>query len=146
MNYARIAAAAVVAWVVSLGIGLFVNLVLLADLARANTPPMRPEAEIMGLLPLGFAFLLLGFFAFAYAYARGYEGGNGLMEGVRFGVVVALIIIGFAGIWQYIVFPISEALTVAMVIDTLVEAAIYGAIVGVIYKPAGVGAGRRVGA
>lgn len=142
MNYARIAIAGAVAWVVSLGIGLFVNMVLLADLARANTPPMRPEAEIVGMLPLGFAFLLLGFLAFAYAYAKGYEGGNGLMEGIRFGLVVALIVIGFAGIWQYIVFPISEALTVAIVIDTLVELSIYGAIVGVIYKPVGVTMGR----
>jgi hypothetical protein len=146
MNYARIAAAAVVAWVVSLGIGFVVNMVLLADLARANTPPMRPESEIMGMLPLGFVFLLLGFFAFAYAYAKGYEGGSGLTEGIRFGVVMALIIIGFAGIWQYIVFPISESLTVAMVIDTLVESAIYGAIVGMVYRPAGVAAARRVGA
>jgi hypothetical protein len=146
MNYARIAAAAVVAWVVSLGIGFVVNMVVLADLARANTPPMRPESEIMGMLPLGFVFLLLGFFAFAYAYAKGYEGGSGLTEGIRFGVVMALIIIGFAGIWQYIVFPISESLTVAMVIDTLVESAIYGAIVGMVYRPAGVAAARRVGA
>ena len=146
MNYARIAAGAVVAWVVSLGIGFFVNMVLLADLALANTPPMRPEAEILGLVPLGFVFLLLGFFAFAYAYARGYEGGNGLTEGVRFGVVMALIVIGFAGIWQYVMFPISVSLTLAIVIDTIVELAIYGAIVGAIYKPVGVSAGRRVGA
>jgi hypothetical protein len=146
MNYARLALAAVVAWVVSIGIGFFVNTVLLADLARANTPPMRPEAEITGMLPLGFVFLLLGFFAFAYAYAKGYEGGNGPMEGVRFGVVVALIVIGFAGVWQYIVFPISGSLTVTMVIDTLVELAIYGAIIGAIYKPVAVAAGRRVGA
>ena len=34
-------------------------------------------------IPVG--FLLVGFFAFAYAYARGFEGGSGVMEGVRFG-------------------------------------------------------------
>jgi hypothetical protein len=138
MNFARVAAAAVVAWIVSIGIGFLVNTVILADLTRANTPPMRQEAEIIGLLPLGFVFLLLGFFAFAYAYAKGYEGGNGVMEGVRFGVVAALVVIGFAGIWQYVAFPISGALTAAIVIDTIVELAIYGAIVGAIYKPIGI--------
>ena len=138
MNFTRVAAAAVVAWIVSIGIGFVVNTVILADLARANTPPMRQEAEITGLLPLGFVFLLLGFFAFAYAYAKGYEGGNGVMEGVRFGVLAALIVIGFAGIWQYVVFPISGALTAAIVIDTIVELAIYGAVVGAIYKPVGI--------
>jgi hypothetical protein len=134
MNIARVVAAAVVAWIVSLGIGFFVNYVLLADLALANTPPMRPEAEITGMLPMGFGFLLAGFFAFAYAYAKGYEGGNGVLEGVRFGLLVAVIIIGFAGIWQYIVFPITASLSVAIIVDTLVELTIYGAIVGAIYK------------
>jgi hypothetical protein len=37
-------------------------------------------------------------------------------------------------------------MAVAGVIDAIVELAIYGAIVGAIYRPAGAGAGRRVGA
>jgi hypothetical protein len=134
MNIARVVAAALVAWIVSLGIGFFVNTVLLADLALANTPPMRPEDEMTSMLPMGFGFLLAGFFAFAYAYAKGYEGGNGVLEGVRFGLLVAVIIIAFAGIWQYIVFPITASLSVAIIVDTLVELTIYGAIVGAIYK------------
>jgi len=138
MNFARIAAAAVVAWIVSIGIGFIVNAVILADLARANAAALRPDAELMGNLPIGFGFLLLGFFAFAYAYARGYEGGNGIMEGIRFGVIVALIVIGFGVIWQWVVFPISGSFGAAIAIDTIVELAIYGAIVGAIYKPAGI--------
>jgi hypothetical protein len=146
MNYARIVTAAVVAWVVSIGIGFLVNEVLLRDLMLANAAAMRPQAEIMAKLPLGFAFLLVGFLAFAYAYAKGYEGGHGPMEGVRFGVVVALIVIGFGVMWQYVTFPISGAMAAAGVIDAIVELAIYGAIVGAIYRPSGVGAGRRIGA
>ena len=137
MNFARVAAAAVIAWIVSIGIGFLVNEVLLADLALANAAAMRPEADLMANLPLGFAFLLLGFFAFAYAYAKGYEGGNGVMEGIRFGVLAAFIVIGFGVIWQYVVFPITGSMAVAIVIDTIVELAIYGAIVGYIYKPLG---------
>ena len=140
MNLARVAAAAVVAWVVSFGVGFFVNGVLMADLLRANAAAMRPEAEITANLPLGFGLLLIGFVAFAYAYAKGYEGGNGVVEGIRFGVVTGLIIVGFGVGWQYVVYPISGAFTVAMVVDTIVEAALYGAIVGAIYKPAGMAA------
>jgi hypothetical protein len=142
MNFGRIAAAAVVAWLVSLGIGFLVNDVLLTGIAAANVTVMRPEAEIMGNLPIGFAFLLLGFFAFAYAYAKGYEGGNGVMEGIRFGVLAALIVIGFGLIWQYVMFPITLTYAAAIVIDAIVELAIYGAIVGAIYKPAAVRTGR----
>jgi hypothetical protein len=144
MNYARIVTAAVVAWVVSIGIGFLVNEVLLRDLMLANAAAMRPQEEMVAKLPLGYAFLLVGFLAFAYAYAKGYEGGHGPMEGVRFGVVVALVVIGFGVIWQYIVFPIGGAMAVAGVIDAIVELAIYGAIVGAIYRPAAAGAGRRV--
>jgi hypothetical protein len=142
MDVARVAAAAVVAWITSIAIGFVVNFYILADLALANAAAMRPEADLMANLPVGFAFLLLGFFAFAYAYAKGYEGGNGVMEGIRFGVIVAFIVIGFGVIWQRVVFPISGSFAVAMAIDTVVEAAIYGAIIGAIigaiYKPAGI--------
>ncbi|MGH9256986.1 MAG: hypothetical protein ACRD3C_20690 [Vicinamibacterales bacterium] len=146
MNYARLATAAFVAWIVSIGIGFLVNEVLLRDLALANAAAMRPESELTANLPLGFAFLLLGFFAFAYAYAKGYEGESGAMEGVRFGVVVAIIVIGFGTIWQYVVFPISGTMAIAGIVDGIVEMAIYGAIVGAIYKPVGVTASRQVGA
>jgi hypothetical protein len=137
MNLGRVAAAAVVAWVVSIGIGYLVNQVLFAGLMQANVTAFRPEAEMMGNLPIGFGALLLGFFAFAYAYAKGYEGGNGVMEGIRFGVVASVIVNGFGVIWFYVTVPITGSLAAAMVIDTVVELAIYGAIVGAIYKPAG---------
>jgi hypothetical protein len=135
MNFGRIAAAAVVAWIVSLPVGFFVNTVLLADIYAANQSALRPEAEMNASLPLGFAFLLIGFFAFAYAYAKGYEGGNGVMEGIRFGVVVAVMLAGFGLIWQYILFPVNATYAAAIIIDSIVEFSIYGAIVGAIYKP-----------
>ena len=135
MNFGRIAAAAVVAWIVSLGVGFLVNEVLLADIAAANVTVMRPEAELMGNLPIGFVFLLLGFFAFSYAYAKGYEGGSGVVEGIRFGVLVALIVVGFGLIWQYVMFPITATYAAAIIIDSILELALYGAIVGAIYKP-----------
>ena len=134
MNFGRIAAAAVVAWIVSLGVGFLVHDVVLAGIAAANASVMRPEAELTANLPIGFAFLLIGFFAFAYAYAKGYEGG-GVVEGIRFGVLVALLVIGFGLIWQYVVFPITVSYVVASIIDSVVEFALYGAIVGAIYKP-----------
>ena len=142
MNFGRIAAAAVVAWIVSLPLGFLVNDVLLADVTAANAAAMRPEAQIMGNLPIGFAFLLLGFFAFAYAYAKGYEGGPGVAEGARFGALVAIVVCGFGLIWQYVLYPINGTYVAAIMIDSVIELSIYGAIVGAIYKPAVVGSAR----
>ena len=143
MNFGRIAAAAVVAWIVSLPLGYLVNDVLLADITAANAAVMRPEAQIMANLPLGFAFLLLGFFAFAYAYAKGYEGGSGVAEGARFGALVAVVVCGFGLIWQYVIYPINGSYVVAIMIDSIIELSIYGAIVGAIYKPVAANVGRN---
>jgi hypothetical protein len=135
MNFGRIAAAAVVAWIVSVGVGFLVNDVLLAGVVAANASALRPQPEILGNLPIGFAFMFIGFFAFAYAYAKGYEGGDGVIEGIRFGVLVALMVIGFGLIWMYVAYPITAGYAVAIVIDSIVECALYGAIIGAIYRP-----------
>jgi hypothetical protein len=96
---------------------------------------MRPEAELTSMLPLGFAASLLGFAAFSYAYAKGYEGGSGVVEGIRFGVLVSVLIIGFSVVWQYVVYPISGAFGITGIVVHLVVVPIYGAVVGAIYKP-----------
>jgi hypothetical protein len=136
MNFARVAAAAAAAWVVSIPVGFVVNDILLKDVYLPNAAAMRPQEAMMASLPLGLAATLVGFFAFAYMYAKGYEGTNGTMEGLRFGVLVAIMLSCFALIWQYILYPINGPMTVAMIVDTIVEFALYGAIVGTIYKPA----------
>ena len=136
MNIARVAVAGVVGWIVSIPVGFFVNNVLLAGLNASNQAAMRPAADLTARLPVGFVFLLLGFFAFAYIYAKGYEGGNGVVEGLRFGLCAGILIVGFGIVWQYVVYPITGTMAVAAIIDTIIEGALYGAIVGAIYKPA----------
>jgi hypothetical protein len=143
MNFPRIALAAVAAWIAAIAVGYVVNDFLLADLMRANQAAMRPEAELTARLPVGFVFLLLAFFAFAYAFAKGYEGTNSVMEGVRFGVLVGLMVLGLGVIWQWVVYPIDAAMAVSQVIYTIAESALYGAIVGAIYRPLEAAARQR---
>src|SRR5918995_907147 len=143
MNFARVAAAAATAWVVSIPVGYVVNEILLKDLFTANAAAYRPDEALMGNLPIGFAFMLVGFFAFAYAYAKGYEGSSGAQEGLRFGVLVGILICCFRIIWDHMVWPVSLQLTAAWMIEYIVEFAIYGIIVGAIYKP--VARAARVG-
>ncbi len=135
MNFGRVAAAAIAAWVVYLGVGPLVNNVLLADLYAQHARVFRPQAEMN--VALGLAAALAGFFVFAYAYAKGYEGGAGVVEGLRFGVVVGLLLAAFSVAWNYVVLPVSGALAAAWIVDAIVEMAIYGAGVGLVYKPRG---------
>jgi hypothetical protein len=135
MNFPRIALAAMAAWIVSLVVGFVVNDFVLADVLLANQAAMRPESELTSRLPVGFAFLLVGFFAFAYAFAKGYEGTNSVMEGVRFGVLTGIVILGFANIWQWVVYPVDGTMALALVVTSIAEPALYGAIVGAVYRP-----------
>ena len=96
---------------------------------------MRPEVEANAILPLGFGFALLGFFAFAYLYAQGYQGG-GVAEGIQFGLLAGVILCCFGTIWDYMVWPVSPTLAAFWMIDYMLEFALYGAIVGALYQPA----------
>jgi hypothetical protein len=138
VNFGRVAAGAIVAWIASLLISPLVNNVLLADLYARHAAVFRPQTEMNMVLGLGAS--LGGFFVFAYAYAKGYEGGSGAVEGLRFGVVVGLLLACFAVVWNYVVLPVSGSLGVAWVVDTLVEMALYGVVVGLVYRPI---AGRK---
>ena len=135
MNFGRVAAAAIVAWVVYLALSPLVNNVLLADLYARHAQLFRPQTEMNVTLGLGAA--LAGFFVFAYAYAKGYEGGTGAVEGLRFGVIVGLLLAAFSVTWNYVVLPVAGALAAAWIVDVIVEMAIYGAVVGLVYKPHG---------
>ena len=136
MNQKRVVMAAVITWLVSLGVGFFVNDVLLAGVYSANQAVLRPEADINSKLPFSLGFILLGYLAFAYMYAKGYEGGSGVMEGLRFGLCAGILVTCFGLIWQYVLYPITGTMAVAIIVDSILEFALYGIIVGLIYKPA----------
>jgi hypothetical protein len=142
MNLKRVGVAALAAWALYLFFGFVVHGVLLKDLYLQHVPHIRPETEANAILPIGFGVSLVGFFAFAYAYAKGYEGGAGMQEGLRFGVLVGIMLCSFAAIWEYMVWPARTSLLMAWFIDDIVEFAIYGAVVGAIYKPLGIPARR----
>lgn len=138
MNFTRVAMAAVAAWVAFLVVGSTVHSVMLEGI-YPRQPGLGPGAAGQGV---GFALALLGFLAFAYTYAKGYEGGQGPVEGMRFGVLVALMLVSFAAVWAYVVVPIPPPHAAALALHYVVEFAAYGMIVGAIYKPSQRRAGR----
>ena len=78
----------------------------------------------------------LGIFALVYMYANGYEGGNGVMEGIRFGVVVAVFLIGFVTVGIYGSFNLGRRIAVFAAVTTFVEMIVVGAVIGALYRPA----------
>jgi hypothetical protein len=133
MNYRRITAAAVTAWVVSIPVGAFIHHGILGRLYAANAAAFRSDPEILRRLPIAFAAELVGFIIAASIYARLYAGGRGVIEGVRFGALVGLMLVSLVVVGQYVTLPISAALGVAQAFECLIAATVSGAIIGAVY-------------
>jgi hypothetical protein len=93
LNYTRIilsAIAATVAYYVfgSIGGAFFAN--SYAQYAAV----FRPREMIVGYMPLGFAGTLIAALALALTYARAYRGKSMALEGLRFGALIGVFVIG----------------------------------------------------
>src|SRR5262245_35431149 len=92
MNYARIVAAALAATVVDAVYGFAVWGQVLAGEFAHYPAIYRSSADQTPYLPLMFVGVLVGMFFASWIYAKGYEGGSGLLEGLRFGAIIGLLI------------------------------------------------------
>ena len=95
MNYGRVAIAAVVATVVDDLYGFVVYGQILGSEFALYPALYRPASEQMAYLPFMFLGVLLAMFVMAYIYAKGYDGTNGVQEGVLFGVLIGLFNAGY---------------------------------------------------
>jgi putative flippase GtrA len=135
MNYPRILLAGLAAWLASIPLGYVINDIWLFRLYQANAWAFRRPDDIAELLPIGLAAQLLACLAFALAYAKGYEGeGSAIGEGIRYGLIVAIIVDGFAVAWNYVTQPIAPRLGLLELVARVGEFGVYGAVVGSIYR------------
>ena len=136
MNFLRVGLAALAAWAVYLALGFLIHGVMLADLwtSLQREGIARSSATADAMMPMGFALALPGALAFAYTYAKGYEGGPGLQEGLRFGVLVGLMLVAFGLTWNYVTFPLPLQYLASTAVATVIQFAAVGMVVGVIYR------------
>lgn len=133
MRYGRVVSSAVVAWLAYMVVSPLANNLILSELYGQHLHVFRP-ADTVNPVP-GFAASAFGFLVFAYMFAKGYEGGPAYLEGLRFGVLVGLLISTFGLVWNYVMLPLSAKLVAAWILDTIGEMGLYGAIVGAVYRP-----------
>ena len=88
------------------------------------------------LLPLMFVGILFAMLVASYLYAKGYEGGSGIQEGMRFGVLVGLVMLGYVAGVNYAIMNIGKRLALYYGLAGLVEWVVVGMAIGVVYKPA----------
>ena len=78
---------------------------------------------------------LIATFAIATIYAKGYEGGPGVAEGARFGLLVATFVIcAFVGP-NFVILNIGGKLALKLAISNLIQWTLLCAVIGLIYRP-----------
>jgi hypothetical protein len=90
---------------------------------------MNSVMWIMYVTALAFSFL------FVYIFIKGYEG-KGIAEGIRFGLLVGLLMAGIDIANQYVVYPIPSMLAIQWFVFGMIRFVIYGILAAAIYKPA----------
>jgi len=73
-------------------------------------------------------------FLFAYVFVKGYEA-RGMLEGVRYGLIVGLMMNGVGAFNQYVLFPVPFVLAVKWFVFGMIEFILAGAVVAAIYRP-----------
>jgi hypothetical protein len=134
MNYGRIALAAVVATIVDAAYGFGVYGSLLTS-QFARFPGVYRPMETQGTyMPILFGGVFLAMIAASVIYAKGYEGGSGIAEGLRFGVLIGLVEVGYAAIIMFAIANIDQAMAVRLAAANFVEWVLAGVVIGLIYK------------
>jgi hypothetical protein len=139
MNYARIALAAVAATVADFIYGFVVYGTLL-DASFAAHPGVYRQAETqMTYMPIGAAGIFLAMLAASTIYSKGYEGGRGVREGARFGLLLALFVIGGFVLVNHATIALAAGHSARMAAAALGEWILVGATIGLVYTPAAAG-------
>jgi hypothetical protein len=99
------------------------------EVASLWRPDMRSKIWLMYVLSVLVALI------FTYVFVKGREG-KGLLEGVRFGLLMWLFItVPMNGAW-WVMLPIPLAIVVRWILIGLVEMLVAGILAAVIYRPA----------
>jgi hypothetical protein len=136
MNYGRIIIAAVVAWIVYFAVGGLLLGKLVADYYRPYPGVYRSIDAVMSRFPIGIAGMLVAMLVLAFIYAKGYEGGAGIVEGARFGLLIGVFFVCAVVGDEYVTLNIGRKLALVMAAGRLVGWVIVGMAIGLVYKPA----------
>jgi hypothetical protein len=137
MNYTRLALAALGAFVIYFVLGgLFFGALPMLREEFAKYPAVyRTQDSMKTVMPAGMAAMFAGMLVLAVLYSLLYQGGSGLFEGARFGVLIGLFAVCAFVIHNYVNLNIGGTLAVQQAIAYFIEWVATGIVIGLIYKP-----------
>jgi hypothetical protein len=133
MNCKRFWIASLVIFVVFRALDYAIDNYLMASAYEAVKSVWR--TDMMSKMWISYPFALLTSILFVYIFVKGYEA-KGLLEGVRFGIVMALFIVIPVSHSFYVVLPVPYSLALQWCIYGTIEMLVAGILAAAIYKPA----------
>ncbi len=91
-------------------------------------PDMMSKMWIMYITSLVLSLL------FVYIFTKGYEG-KGIAEGIRYGIIIGLLMNAVGMFSQYVVYPIPLSLAIQWFVFGMIEFLICGIVVALVYRP-----------
>jgi hypothetical protein len=133
MNVKRYLLASLAVFVTGLVLEFLIHNVILKATYEPLKHLWRPDMEsLMWIGPvMGVVMSLL----LTYIFTKGYEG-KGIMEGVRFGVVLGLFAMAPMALGTYMMIAIPVSLAVEWFVFGMIEYIVFGIVLAAVYKPA----------
>jgi hypothetical protein len=135
MNAKRILMAAVAGLITFFIYGGLVFGKLLANDYRPYTNVYRSLNEMQQHMAVGMLCSILAIIVLAVMYAKGYEGGSGVAEGARFGLLIGIFAACTHIADNYVVLQIGGTLAAKMALASLGEWTLVGLVIGLVYRP-----------
>ena len=135
MNYTRLVLAALAATIVDGVYGFLVwGKVLAGEFGRY--PEIYRPGDDLSAFPVMFAGIFVGMLLATWIYAKGYQGGSGLQEGLKFGVVMGLFLAAYFSGVNFGTMRIGMKMAATYAVGGFGEWLLVGLAIGLVYKPA----------
>jgi hypothetical protein len=94
---------------------------------------MRPESEMNSMMWIYYVVYIIQAFFFTFIFSKGYEG-KGIMEGVRYGLYMGLLMATPMAYASYAMYPMPYSLALQWFIYGIIQYIILGVIIALVYK------------
>ncbi len=132
MNVKRYLSASLAVFVVTVVLDYVIQGVILKGAYEATRSLWRPDMASKGWIIVLVDLIIA--FPFTYIFVKGYEG-KGIMEGVRFGAIIGVLICLPMSYGMYAMLPIPYSFALQQFLYGLVEVILMGVVVAAVYRP-----------
>ena len=114
--------------------GFLFHGIIMSETYDLSKELMRPDEEAMSkMIWMILGFLILAF-GFTYIFIAGYKG-KGIIEGVRYGLIIAITFSISSSLINYTVFPYPDSWIYSWIVAYPIIMILAGVIVASLYKP-----------